>query len=172
MSADPYLAPIVAAARHREIKFDRSALRAPLRVPLPPSSPLPPPPLPLPFSTRLHLESKREQRERERERTFCRFRREARAVENGVARTYGVPHGHPPALPVWCPFPLPPYTGPTPYFIQFSFICHFPAAGYAPSGRAVQAGLLSSKPTPFYKYIARPSGPPRLCLVELSRARA
>jgi len=56
-----------------------------------------------------------------------------------------------------------------PHFIRFSFICYLPAAaattaaGYAPSGASAEAGLLSSNPTPFYKYITRPSGPlPRL----------
>lgn len=52
-----------------------------------------------------------------------------------------------------------------PHFIRFSFICYFPvaaatAAGYAPPGHPLErAGLLSSNPTPFYKYITRPSGP-------------
>lgn len=52
-----------------------------------------------------------------------------------------------------------------PHFIRFSFICYFPvaaatAASYAPPGHPLErAGLLSSNPTPFYKYITRPSGP-------------
>lgn len=65
--------------------------------------------------------------------------------------------------------PFVPLTRGAPHFIRFSFICYLPAAaataaaGYAPSGASAEAGLLSSNPTPFYKYITRPSGPlPRL----------
>lgn len=63
------------------------------------------------------------------------------------------------------PLPFSPLSRSAPHFIRFSFICYLPAAtttaaaGYAPPGASAEAGLLSSNPTPFYKYITRPSGP-------------
>lgn len=119
-------------ARQREMKFDRSAphTRAPL------SSRSSSSPfffhscwLPSTFRVRTNVVS-----------SISR----ALSLQNGVSRTSRVPHGHPtpPAFANALSLSLSPSPlltgswGRTPYFIQFSFICHFPAAGYAPSGRS------------------------------------
>lgn len=102
-------------------------------------------------------------------------RSQPRELQNGVGTLIprvsapsGVPHGHrrAPSLTHRCTPSLPlPLSRGAPHFIRFSFICYLPAvaataaAGYAPSGASAEAGLLSSNPTPFYKYITRPSGP-------------
>ena len=88
-------------------------------------------------------------------------------LQNGVSRTSRVPHGHPytSRLLAGCPLPttlsswLVGAVHPILYNSLLSATSLPPVT--LPRG-AVQAGLLSSKPTPFYKYITRPSGPRRI----------
>lgn len=155
-----------ARSQKREMKFDRSdrdplALRSSILV----SNPSPP----TPSSRAVSL--------------FSSPGRNLESCKMALAHSSpGFPHlrGAPRAptatgttVPRACCAPSPPLSTPlsrgAPHFIRFSFICYLPAAaataaaGYAPSGASAEAGLLSSNPTPFYKYITRPSGPlPRL----------
>lgn len=145
-----------ARSQKREMKFDRSD-RDPLAFGSSTSVSKPPPPPP--------SRSSRHPVATSRAAKWCWH-----AHPSGF-RTFGVPHGHrraPPSLAHVVLSPPPRSLG-APHFIRFSFICYLPAAtttaaaGYAPPGASAEAGLLSSNPTPFYKYITRPSGPlPRL----------
>lgn len=147
-----------ARSQKREMKFDRSD-----RDPLVLDSSLPvSPPLPPPLSQAISLSSSPG--------------RNLESCKMALARlSPGFPHlrGAPRAptgttVPRARCTPSPPLSTllsrGAPHFIRFSFICYHPAAaataaaGYAPSGASAEAGLLSSNPTPFYKYITRPSG--------------
>lgn len=90
----------------------------------------------------------------------------ALSLQNGVSRTSRVPHGHPTPPPALAnALPLPP-SPPVPFWLARGAVhpilynSLLSATSLPPvtlPRGAVQAGLLSSKPTPFYKYITRPS---------------
>lgn len=138
-------------ARQREMKFDRSAphTRAPL------SSRSSSPPfffhsrwLPSTFRVRTNAVSSISP---------------ALSLQNGVSRTSRVPHGHPTPPPAFAnALPLPPVPfwlarGAVHPILYNSLLSATSLPPVTLPGGAVQAGLLSSKPTPFYKYITRPS---------------
>lgn len=155
MSADPYLAHRAGRARSqkREMKFDRSD-RDPLALASPPALCL----------------------------ALFVARSQPRELQNGVGarppgfRTFGVPPGHRraplPSLAHSLALPLSPRFLPwrTPFYTILFYLL-LPCrrrrrCRLCSLGASAGAGLLSSSPTPFYKYITRPSGPLPLLILD------
>lgn len=111
-------------SRHREMKFDRSDRRA--AVP-------PAPPLLRPLHLSAEPRSPRRGPSAMRASLLGRFHESSRAVKWRCSHLRGAPRASSTSRLLSSPVAS---WGRTPHFIQFSFICHLPAAGYAPSGRS------------------------------------